>query len=120
MKSLSDVSHYSRFLEGLLAACLDLPYEQKNCGRPTIDLRKQILITLWILENPECLRSVADRFDIRKGSAFRVYHRVCGAIANNLSGQKTPGNAEGVGRCFSAPPQIISLMAFSNVVQTKR
>ena len=51
------------FLEGLLAACSDLPHEQKNGGRPTIELQKQVLITLWILGNPECLRSVADQFD---------------------------------------------------------
>ena len=34
------------FLEGLLAACPDLPYEQNNGGRPTIDLWKQVLTTL--------------------------------------------------------------------------
>ena len=37
--------------------------------------------------NPECRRSVADRFNITKLSVFRVYHRICGAIPNNLSGQ---------------------------------
>ena len=51
------------FLEGLLAACSDLPHEQKNGGRPTIELQKQVLITLWILGNSEFLRSVADQFD---------------------------------------------------------
>ena len=49
--------------------------------------QKQILITIWILGNPECLRSVADRFNITKSILFRVYGRICGAIANNLSGQ---------------------------------
>ena len=39
------------------------------------------------VENPECRRSVADRFNITKLSVFRVYHRICGAIPNNLSGQ---------------------------------
>ena len=42
-----------------------------------------------VLENPECLRSVADRFNITKSILFRVYRRICGAIANNLSGQYT-------------------------------
>ena len=51
--------------------------------------QKQILITIWILGNPECLRSVADRFNITKSILFRVYRRICGAIANNLSGQFT-------------------------------
>ena len=51
--------------------------------------QKQVLITIWILGNPECLRSVADRFNITKSILFRVYRRICGAIANNLSGQFT-------------------------------
>ena len=50
--------------------------------------QKQILITIWILGNPECLRSVADRFNVTKSILFRVYRRICGAIANNLSAQK--------------------------------
>ena len=51
-------------LERLLAACPDLPHEQRNGGRPVIDLEKQVLITMWILFNPECLGSVADRFNV--------------------------------------------------------
>ena len=47
--------------------------------------QKQVLITIWILRNPECLRSVADRFNITKSILFGVYRRICGAIANNLS-----------------------------------
>ena len=31
--------------------------------------------------------SLADRFNITKSILFRVYRRICGAIANNLSGQ---------------------------------
>ena len=42
-------------VERLLAACPDLPHEQRNGGRPVIDLQKQVLITIWILGNPECL-----------------------------------------------------------------
>ena len=49
--------------------------------------QKQLLIMIWILGNPECLRSVADRFKITKSILFRVYRRICGAITNNLSGQ---------------------------------
>ena len=74
-------------LERLLATCLSLPHGQRNGGRPAIDLQKQVLITIWILGNPKCLRSVADRFNITKSILFRVYRRICGAIANNLSGQ---------------------------------
>ena len=74
-------------LERLLATCLGLPHGQRNGGRSTIDLQKQVLITIWILRNPKCLRSVADLFNITKSSFLRVYRRICWAIANNLSGQ---------------------------------
>ena len=49
--------------------------------------RMQLFITIWILGNPECLGSVANRFKITKSILFRVYRRICGVIANNLSGQ---------------------------------
>ena len=49
--------------------------------------QKRVLITIWILGSPECLRSVANRFKITKSILFRVYRRICRAIANNLSGQ---------------------------------
>ena len=49
--------------------------------------QKHVLITIWMLGNPKYLRSVADRFNITKSILFRVYRRICGAIANNLSGQ---------------------------------
>ena len=48
--------------------------------------QKQVLITIWLLGNPEYLRSEADRLNITKSILFRVYRRICGAIANNLSG----------------------------------
>ena len=44
---------------------------------------------IGILGNPEYLRSVADRFNITKSILFRVYCRICGTIANNLSSQYT-------------------------------
>ena len=49
--------------------------------------QKQVLITIWILGNPECLWSVAHRFKITKSILFRVYRSICGAIDNNFSGQ---------------------------------
>ena len=74
-------------LERLSATFLGLPHGKRNGGRPANDLQNQVLILIWILGNPECLRSVADRFNITKSILFRVYGRICGAIANNLSGQ---------------------------------
>ena len=43
-----------------------------------------------VLGNPEYLHSVADLFNITKSILFRVYRRICGAIANNLSGHSFP------------------------------
>ena len=74
-------------MERLLATCLGLPQGQRSGGRSATDLQKQVLITIRILGNPECLRSVAARFNITKLILLRVYRRICGAIANNLSGQ---------------------------------
>ena len=74
-------------MERLLATSLELPHGQRSGGRSATDLQKQVLITIRILGNPECLRSVAARFNITKLILFRVYRRICGAIANNLSGQ---------------------------------
>ena len=74
-------------MERLLATCLGLPHGQRSGGRSATDLQKQVLITIRILGNPECLRSVAARFNITKLILFRVYRRICGAISNNLSGQ---------------------------------
>ena len=71
-------------LEHLLLVHNDLPQYTGDRGRPPVELRKQILLTLWILGNPECLRSVADRFDVCRATAYRVYRRVCKAIVRHL------------------------------------
>ena len=42
-------------------------------GHPPMEVRKQLLITLWILRNPECLHSDADRFDVCRATTYRVY-----------------------------------------------
>ena len=38
-----------------------------------------------MLGNPECLRSVFDRFDVTKSSVYRIVRRVCKAIVNNYA-----------------------------------
>ena len=52
-----------------------IPQYTDHGGRPPVlrKLRKQILPTLWILGNPECLRSVAVRFDVCTVTVYRVY-----------------------------------------------
>jgi len=69
----------------LLAVHDDLPQYNDHGGRPPVELRKQILLSLWVLGNPECLRSVADRFDVCRATAYRVYRRVCIAIVTHLT-----------------------------------
>ena len=76
--------HTVTVLELLLAVHNDIPHNTGHRGRPPVELRKQILLSLWILGNPECLRSVADRFDVCRATAYRVYRRVCKAIVRHL------------------------------------
>ena len=54
------------FLEGLLRVCPEMiPYQaHDHGGRAPVELRKQILITIWMLANPGCIRLVSDKFDI--------------------------------------------------------
>ena len=37
-------------------------------GRPPVPLEKQLLCTLWVLGNPEALRSISDRFDMAEST----------------------------------------------------
>ena len=48
-KSFSDVKNYSQVFGTPVSYLSSLPHGQRNGGRPTIDLQKQILITIWIL-----------------------------------------------------------------------
>ena len=54
-------------------------------GRPPVSVEKQLLLTLWVLGNPECLRSVSDRFNVTKSSVFRIVRRVCSALVGNCA-----------------------------------
>ena len=36
-----------------------------------------------MLGNPECLRSVSDRFNVTKSSVYRIVRRVCSALVDN-------------------------------------
>lgn len=73
------------FIEGLLGVCPEIPHQAHgHGGKAPVELRKQILITVWILANPECLRSVSDRFNISRSTCYEVYQRICTAIVDNL------------------------------------
>lgn len=73
-------------LVGFLARCPEVPSEHLR-GRRPVSVEKQLLITLWVLGNPEAIRSVSDRFNVTKSSVFRIVRRVCHAILNNLASQ---------------------------------
>ena len=91
--------HTVTVLEHLLSVHNDIPHYTGHRGRPPVELRKQILLTLWILGNPECLRSVADRFDVCRATVYRVYRRVCKAIVRHLMDEfitKSPSSDGGL------------------------
>ncbi|XP_028410966.1 putative nuclease HARBI1 [Dendronephthya gigantea] len=50
--------------------------------RPIIHPAKQVLVAIWMLANPECHRSVADRFNITMSSVHRCLHRICEALVS--------------------------------------
>ena len=50
-------------LVNLLGTCPEIPVPRER-GRPTVEIEKQLLITLWYLGNPECIRSVSDQVDV--------------------------------------------------------
>ncbi len=76
----------AEILVGLLARCPEIPSEHLR-GRPPVSVEKQLLITMWVLGNPETIRSVSDRFNVTKSSVFRIARRIFHAIVNNLAAQ---------------------------------
>ena len=72
--------HTGTVVEHLFSVRNDIPHCSGDRGRPPVELREQILLTLWILGNRQCLRSAADRFDVCRATAYRV----CKAIVRHL------------------------------------
>ena len=86
-KSYLDVKNYSQLFGTLVSYLPKSASWTKEWGETYLRLTEasnDYDMDTW---EPRCLRSVADRFNITKSSLFRVYRRICGAIANNLSGQ---------------------------------
>ncbi len=73
-------------LVGLLARCPEIPSQHLR-GRPPVSVEMQLLITMWVLKNPETIRSASDRYNVTKSSVFRIVRRICHAIVNNLAAQ---------------------------------
>ena len=74
----------AELLTGLLGTCPEIPSKHTR-GRQPVSVEKQLLLTLLVLGNPECVRSVSDRFDVTKSSVYRIVRRVCKAIVNNYA-----------------------------------
>ena len=89
LREFKKVRYFKTFVCTWLARLIARAFSAKHIFSwltQTMELKqKQVLITICILGNPECLRSVANRFNITKSILFRVYRRICGATTNNLS-----------------------------------
>ena len=48
-------------------------------------LEKQLLCTLWVLGNPEALRSIGDRFDMAESTVYNTYRRMVRTINEHLA-----------------------------------
>lgn len=53
-------------------------------GRPALDPRNQIVMSLWMMANEETHRQIADRFDSSLSSVSRCFRRVCKALVDLL------------------------------------
>ena len=90
---MSDSSFHQHFrlsrptaqrLVNILGTCPEIPVPRER-GRPTVEIEKQLLITVWYLGNPECIRSVSDRFDVSRSTVLRVTMRICNVLVNNIA-----------------------------------
>ena len=90
---MSDSSFHQHFrlsrptaqrLVNILGTCPEIPVPRER-GRPTVEIEKQLLITVWYLGNPECIRSVSDRFDVSRLTVLRVTTRMYNALVNNIA-----------------------------------
>ena len=71
-------------LVNILGTCPEIPVPRERY-RPTVQIKKQLLITVWYLGHPECIRSVSDRFDVSRSTVLRVATRICNALLNNIA-----------------------------------
>ncbi|XP_022242643.1 uncharacterized protein LOC106460265 isoform X2 [Limulus polyphemus] len=55
---------------------IQLPKENRR-GQPSIPLYDKVLITLWVLGNPESYQGVASRFGVSKSTAWESCEEVC-------------------------------------------
>ncbi|XP_030757991.1 putative nuclease HARBI1 [Sitophilus oryzae] len=84
------------FLLNILAPYLKTK-GRTGVGRPTETPEKQLLVSLCMLANQEVFRSISERFDISKSTAWSYVHKVCFLLSNH-SGNfiKWPREAEAI------------------------
>ena len=71
-------------VQRLLSTCPELPLNHHR-GKSPVPLTKQLLITLWVIGNPECLRSIADRLGVSSSTVYVTYRRMCTVIVTHLT-----------------------------------
>ncbi|XP_044592619.1 putative nuclease HARBI1 isoform X1 [Cotesia glomerata] len=70
------------FLINLLGP--DLQKQSVHFGRHPISVEKQLLLSIWTMATPDSYRSVCDRFDVGKATAWRTVWKVVKSIYNYL------------------------------------
>ncbi|CAH2090619.1 unnamed protein product [Euphydryas editha] len=70
------------FLINLLGP--DLQKQSAQYGRHPISVEKQLLLSIWTFATPDSYRSVCDRFDVGKATAWRTIWKVVKSIYNYL------------------------------------
>ncbi|XP_018311308.1 putative nuclease HARBI1 isoform X2 [Mycetomoellerius zeteki] len=65
------------YLLNLIRPNLERP---AGSGRCPISPNLQLLVTLWTMATPDSYRSVCDRFNIGRATAWRAHRKVCAAI----------------------------------------
>ncbi|KAK5648192.1 hypothetical protein RI129_003084 [Pyrocoelia pectoralis] len=83
--SLSDFQRHFRLTKSTVETLLMTVEGKLKCteiqrGRPSHDAKRQLLITLWMLANEECYRSIADRFDVSISTAWAYFRNTVDAI----------------------------------------
>ncbi|XP_032689038.1 putative nuclease HARBI1 [Odontomachus brunneus] len=58
--------------------------QSERFGREPISPEKQLLIAIWILATPNSYRCVSDRFDVGKGTAWRIVQKVINTLYTNV------------------------------------
>lgn len=71
-------------LLGILATLPEFQFPDPNPGRPQVPLEKDLLMYLWYMGSLECVRSIADRFDVSESTFVSHNRRMSDAFCDHL------------------------------------